>query len=469
MPPKMSERVDALEERISALEGSVQNMFDEFRQTILAEFAKLMNRPTPETPEASSVKDSADEFKMAVKKVELPAFNGDDPVGWITRAETYFEVQGTTEEVKVRLAKLSMEGTTIHWFNLLRETEDNLTWLKLKQALIDRYGGRSSDNLFEELKDLKQTGDVEDYISEFEYVSSQVNRLPEEQYLGYFLGGLKPEIRLKVRTFNPMTRLQAMRVARDIETELRGSLIPRSGGRNWVRDGKGNGSTDFGSGSNKKGGNGSNFDPGPNRNGLTIRSTESSQNKGNQPDSNSNQTVTPNANLSRHTGDDGRRGNGDRNRGIKHLPYSELMDRKARGLCFRCGERYNPLHQCAEKQFRLVILSDDETVNDAGEVIAIELQEGDEVPALEYNSMALCGLKDRSRIQSSFSKLLYLEGTVKGKSVTVLIDTGASHNLISLQMVSNLQIPIDTSKAASVKFGNGGRVAVVGKGEGLQI
>jgi len=72
-------------------------MFNEFRQTILAEFAKLMNRPTPETPKASSVKDSADEFKMVVKKFELPAFNRDDPVGWITRAETYFEVQGTTE------------------------------------------------------------------------------------------------------------------------------------------------------------------------------------------------------------------------------------------------------------------------------------------------------------------------------------------------------------------------------------
>lgn len=99
------------------------------------------------------------------------------------------------------------------------------------------------------------------------------------------------------------------------------------------------------------------------------------------------------------------------------------MDCKARGLCFRCGERYNPLHQCAEKQFRLVILSDDETVNDAGEVMAIELQEGDEVPALECNSMALLWLKDRSRIQSSFSKLLFLEGMVKGKSVMVLIDT----------------------------------------------
>lgn len=58
-----------------------------------------------------------------------------------------------------------MEATTIHWFNLLCETEDELTWSKVKKALIERYGGRKSDNPFEELKDLQQTGDVEDYIS----------------------------------------------------------------------------------------------------------------------------------------------------------------------------------------------------------------------------------------------------------------------------------------------------------------
>jgi hypothetical protein len=29
-----------------------------------------------------------------VKKVELPPFDDEDPVGWITRVETYFEVQG---------------------------------------------------------------------------------------------------------------------------------------------------------------------------------------------------------------------------------------------------------------------------------------------------------------------------------------------------------------------------------------
>jgi hypothetical protein len=174
----------------------------------------------------SSAEETVSEYQMAVKKVELPPFDGEDPVGWITRAETYFEVQGTSEEVKVRLAKLSMEGTTIHWFNLLRDTKNNLTWTRLKQALIERYGGRQSDNQFEELKDLQQIGDVEEYIIEYEYISSQVARLPEDQYLGYFLGGLKLEIRLKVRSLNARSHIQAMKMARDVETELHGALAP---------------------------------------------------------------------------------------------------------------------------------------------------------------------------------------------------------------------------------------------------
>ena len=53
-------------------------------------------------------------YWMAMKKMELQSFNGEDLVGLITRAKMYFEVQNTSEEVKMRLAKLSMEGVTIH-------------------------------------------------------------------------------------------------------------------------------------------------------------------------------------------------------------------------------------------------------------------------------------------------------------------------------------------------------------------
>lgn len=48
--------------------------------------------------------------------------------------------------------------------------------------------------LSKELKDLQQAGDVDEYVTEFEFVSSQLGRLLEEQYLRYFMGGLRPEI-----------------------------------------------------------------------------------------------------------------------------------------------------------------------------------------------------------------------------------------------------------------------------------
>ncbi|GAU35601.1 hypothetical protein TSUD_295370 [Trifolium subterraneum] len=142
------------------------------------------------------------ESRLAGKKVKLPQFDGEDMVAWFTRAEIYFDVQGTIDEMKVKLVRLSMVGSTIHWFNLLLETEDDLSWEKLKCSLIPRYGGRRLENPFEELSTLKQSGSVEDFVEPFELLSSQVGRLPEEQYLGYFMSGLKPQIRKRVRTLN---------------------------------------------------------------------------------------------------------------------------------------------------------------------------------------------------------------------------------------------------------------------------
>ncbi|WVZ23696.1 hypothetical protein V8G54_002240 [Vigna mungo] len=45
------------------------------------------------------------------KKVELPVFEGTDPLNWINCAERFFELQRVTEEEKVRIAYVSMEGS----------------------------------------------------------------------------------------------------------------------------------------------------------------------------------------------------------------------------------------------------------------------------------------------------------------------------------------------------------------------
>ncbi|MCI57590.1 retrotransposon-derived protein PEG10-like, partial [Trifolium medium] len=91
--------------------------------------------------------DTLTEFRHSVKKVELPSFDGDDPAGWISRAEVYFRVQGTTPKVKVSLAQLCMEGSTIHFFNSLIGEDEELTWEMLKEALMERYGGHGEGDV----------------------------------------------------------------------------------------------------------------------------------------------------------------------------------------------------------------------------------------------------------------------------------------------------------------------------------
>ncbi|MCH97391.1 retrotransposon gag protein [Trifolium medium] len=108
------------------------------------------------------------EFRHSAKKVELPMFDGDDPAGWISRAEVYFRVQDTSPEIKVSLAQLCMEGPTIHFFNSFLNEEEELTWERVKFALLERYEGHRDGDVYEQLTELRQGGTVDEYITEFE-------------------------------------------------------------------------------------------------------------------------------------------------------------------------------------------------------------------------------------------------------------------------------------------------------------
>lgn len=90
---------------------------------------------------------------------------------------------------------------------------------------------------------LHQVGTVAEFIEEFEMVAALVPRQPELQYLGYFLNGLKEEIRNKVLMHQPTTRIGVMRLARMAEATL-STKVGGGGGitscKSWVsRDRKG--------------------------------------------------------------------------------------------------------------------------------------------------------------------------------------------------------------------------------------
>lgn len=87
-----------------------------------------------------------------------------------------------------------MDGATIHFFRALIDEDEHLTMEDLKEALLECYGSIGEGSIFEQLSALRQEGSVEEYILEFQKLVSQVPRLPNEQYMGYFIHSLREGI-----------------------------------------------------------------------------------------------------------------------------------------------------------------------------------------------------------------------------------------------------------------------------------
>lgn len=83
----MGERLEALEACVAELEVAVKLLLVEFYRSLLLEITKLLKRCSSdeghngEGGTSFSTGDSLSEYRMAAKKVELPLFDGTNPVG----------------------------------------------------------------------------------------------------------------------------------------------------------------------------------------------------------------------------------------------------------------------------------------------------------------------------------------------------------------------------------------------------
>lgn len=76
------------------------------------------------------------------KKVELPDFMGTDPIGWIVRAERFFEENETHPNDMLQWAFTRMEGEAMYWFNFRCQEDLNADWKLFSRAMIRRFGAQ---------------------------------------------------------------------------------------------------------------------------------------------------------------------------------------------------------------------------------------------------------------------------------------------------------------------------------------
>ncbi|XP_024987940.1 uncharacterized protein LOC112522856 [Cynara cardunculus var. scolymus] len=118
------------------------------------------------TKQSGSGGGSQDGLPWAVKKIKLPEFCGFNPRGGFKKPTS--------------TSKLMFHG-----------------------ELLQRFSGLEIQNPYEQLSTIKQGASIYDYIDDFEYLISLVSKLPESQSLGYFIVGLKDEVkRWKLGCYN---------------------------------------------------------------------------------------------------------------------------------------------------------------------------------------------------------------------------------------------------------------------------
>nr|GEY20226.1 hypothetical protein [Tanacetum cinerariifolium] len=198
---------------------------------------------------------SRTDYRM--RKLKMPLFNRDDVYDWVYQAERFFGIQGlvTTGEC-LRAAMMCLEGPTLM--------------------------GRP------------------EIITVFKKMAAQLPGLQEEVQERIFIKGLKPDLRVVVRTQNPAGVRQAMELALLIDEAGKGGAAIQP---------------------NKVGGGVLQTSIGATRVGT-----------GKAP--------------------------------FKRMTEAEMADKRAKGLCYQCDEKYGPGHRCLERALQVLWVGEDEDEED---------------------------------------------------------------------------------------------------------
>ncbi|KAL4588274.1 hypothetical protein LXL04_001157 [Taraxacum kok-saghyz] len=347
-----------------------------------------------------------------------------------SKAELYFQVHKTPTDQKLKLSQMCMDGSALHWFTNLLIRHPNTTWEQFRLKLLNRFSGTRYRNAHEALGSLFQEEGVEEYIENFEELSALIADQSEEQSIGWFLRGLKTEIRNWVRTLNPSSCNQAMELARNVESAMGGrnekpSYRPRSGNTHTYSS-----LPSFKSRSPSKNNLQSPLKP-------TYVTNSSAPNQNRPPDK-------PNF------------GNPPRTPNVRHLTSSEWEERRKKGFCFKCGQRYSPQHKCADGGLRILLLAAGETLGADGEVHNAEvLSDEEEDPEGACNSLELSSGPTNPSCSLSTIKLV---GEINGVPVLILVDNGATHNFLSKRLAIALGLHVSPIKRACIKMGDDRRV-----------
>lgn len=145
----------------------------------------------------------------------------------------------------------------------------------------------------------------------------------------------------------------------------------------------------------------------------------------------------------------GQQNNGD----VKRLTESELQEKRAKGLCYRCDAKWAVGHRCKKKELSVMLIAEEEG----------ELEGEESEPPPSPTEEILTEVSLNSVVGISNPRTMKLRGLIWDNKMIVMIDPRATHNFISLGAVAALGIPVEGTIGFGVSLGNGEAI----RGEGV--
>ncbi|XP_074343112.1 uncharacterized protein LOC141680927 [Apium graveolens] len=342
-------------------------------------------------------------------KIEFPKFDGSDPKGWVIRSEQYFEFIPVDDIRKMKLAGLHFEGKASIWFRYYQASKGVVNWKLFIADVIARFENPDGMDVQELFNKLKQTSTVADYEDRFEELRAMVlhkNRgFTEEYFVSSFLSGLKDHIKASVRMFRPHSLVDAVFLAKQEESKTsRPQLTFKTNATN---------------------------------SSTAIQAKHETRTL---PSGYSSAFVKPVAKgitKSRST-----------------LTSKEILERREKGQCFHCDDPYHPGQNCKAKLYSMFGEESEEIDCSEVEEVVGEMEQllaQEESPG-EISVNALSGNRSIGTIR--------LQGVLKGKRISILIDSGSTHSFIDSGLVKQLGLIAEVVLPLIVSVADGSRIIV---------
>ena len=162
--------------------------------------------------------DSNGMHRNFLPKMPFPRFIGEQPKIWKDKYLDYFRIFDIPEHVWVAMASMNFDKNAAKWLQVYKARYGLGTWESFISAVETQFGYCDYRDALSQLLELKQTGTVEEFITEFESLQYQIcmhnHGYDEEFFVSQFLKGLKHDISAAVQIRVPDKMTKAIMLAK---------------------------------------------------------------------------------------------------------------------------------------------------------------------------------------------------------------------------------------------------------------